>query len=193
MVCSLVWWKGCDDAIRILRRLDSRSHLVFCGRGPERSRLEALARQEGVAERVHFAGVLNDARVAYAAMDAFLFLSRFEPFGLVIAEAMAAGVRVFGLGGEGEYREACYPLVTDANACFVERRRLAEYRAAEDPDVLDELAQKIAAFAQHPESHQPGIRNAGLWVRSYFDIPAYAKNLSELYRVMVHGMLKGVR
>ena len=51
-----------------------------------------VAKEAGVANRTHFAGVLADMRGAYAAMDAFLFLSKLEPFGLVIAEAMAARI-----------------------------------------------------------------------------------------------------
>src|SRR5262249_45367216 len=116
VVCRLAWYKGCRDAIRVLAQTNSRWHLVFCCDGPMRTYLREVAVQEGVADRVHFAGMLDDMRDGYAVMDALLFLSRHEPFGLVIAEAMASRVPVFGLAGQGEYRDPYYPLVTDDNA-----------------------------------------------------------------------------
>src|SRR5207248_7592850 len=88
MVCRLFWAKGCDDLIRVLELLDDEWHAVFVGDGPERAKLEALAGDYGVGDRVRFTGSLWDVRPAYSAMDAFAFLCLYEPFGLATAEAM---------------------------------------------------------------------------------------------------------
>src|SRR5581483_3951172 len=126
------------DAIRVLSRLNSDWHMLFCGDGPMREYLVDVARQEGVADRTHFAGILDDMRQGYAAMDAFLFLSKLEPFGLVIAEAMAARVPVFGLAGEGAYRDTLYPLITQENSVFVERANPGDYISPEPSANIEE-------------------------------------------------------
>jgi glycosyltransferase involved in cell wall biosynthesis len=181
MVCRLAWYKGCQDAIRILARLNRKWHLVFCGDGPMRPYLENMAQQEGLADRTHFVGMLDETWTAYAAMDAFLFLSKLEPFGLVIGEAMAARVPVFGLGGEGAYRDALYPLATAENSVLVERTSPGDYVSPEPSVVLNELANRINDFGAHPESYQPMIDRAYQWVLDRFDGPVQAESMSEVY------------
>jgi glycosyltransferase involved in cell wall biosynthesis len=58
--------------------------------------LIAHARARDVAERVHFTGALDPAQLpdVYASSDAFMFPSTTETQGLVLAEAMAAGLPV---------------------------------------------------------------------------------------------------
>jgi glycosyltransferase involved in cell wall biosynthesis len=181
MVCRLAWYKGCQDAVRVLARLSLRWHLVFFGDGPMRAYLVDLARQEGVLDRVHFAGMLEDLRIPYAAMDAALFLSRLEPFGLVIAEAMAAGVPVFGLGGEGEYRNPQYPLVTPENSVFVERAVPGDYGSPEPLPVIEELASRITDFEQRPQEYWPMIERARQWVAARFDGAVQAEAMLQVY------------
>src|SRR5207302_4259308 len=120
MVGRLTFNKGGWDALNVLTRLDDDWHLMFVGEGPYRGELGTLVRQRCLGDRVHFIEPLADVRPAYAAMDVFLFLTRYEPFGLVLAEAMAAGVPVLCLGALGEYREKSCPLVLPDNDVFVE-------------------------------------------------------------------------
>ena len=186
VVCRLAWYKGCEDAIRILARLDPRWHVVFCGDGPLRPRLKEMAAQCGVAHRVHFPGMLEDMRVAYSAMDAFLFLSRLEPFGLVLAEAMASRVPVFGLGAEGAYRDALYPLITADNAVFVERSSPGDYFSPEPAGVIEDLARQVNRFGANPETHQPMIDRAHRWVVERFDSSVHADAMTEVYDLILH-------
>jgi glycosyltransferase involved in cell wall biosynthesis len=185
VVSRLAWYKGCNDAVRILARLNPRWHVVFCGDGPLRPYLTDIAAQLGVSHRTHFTGMLADMRPAYAAMDAFLFLSRLEPFGLVIAEAMAARVPVFGLGGEGAYRDALYPLITQENAVFVERSSPGDYFSPEPAGVIGELAEKINRFGEAPEAHRPVIDRAERWVRERFDARVHADAMTEVYELIL--------
>jgi glycosyltransferase involved in cell wall biosynthesis len=185
VVCRLAWYKGCRDAIRILTRLYPDWHMLFCGDGPMRDYLLDTARQEGVADRTHFAGTLDDMRPGYAAMDAFLFLSRLEPFGLVIAEAMAAQVPVFGLAAEGAYRDALYPLITPNNSIFLERANPGDYISPEPAGVIDELARRINEFGVDPKSHRPMIERAREWVLDRFDARVQAEAMLELYEFVL--------
>ncbi len=181
MVCRLAWYKGCHDAIRILSRLEKKWHVVFCGDGPIQPDLKKHAEELGLEDRIHFTGMLDDVRACYAAMDAFLFLSRLEPFGLVIAEAMAARVPVFGLAGEGDFRDPQYPLVTPENSVFEERASPSDYEIAEDPLVLDKIAQRIADFSENPDRYTSMVERAHNWVRERFDGPIQAQSMTKVY------------
>ncbi len=73
-------------------------YLVVVGEGDDRGRLERLAVEMGVAERVKFlAGLTQEELMAcYARCDVFALPSRREGFGLVFLEAMAHGKPVVG-------------------------------------------------------------------------------------------------
>lgn len=185
VVSRLAWYKGCNDAVRVLARLDPKWHLLYCGDGPLRPYLIEAATQLGVSHRTHFAGMLADMRPAYAAMDAFLFLSRLEPFGLVIAEAMAARVPVFGLGAEGAYRDLHYPLITPENAVFVERSSPGDYFSPEPSGVISDLARRIAEFGASPEAHLPVIDRAQRWVQERFDARVHADAMTAVYEMVL--------
>jgi phosphatidylinositol alpha-1,6-mannosyltransferase len=93
-----------DTTIRALALLAPRySDLRYAivGQGPERAALEALARREGVAERVRFLSQLGDEALplAYALASVYVGASRqtakdVEGFGIALLEAQAAGIPV---------------------------------------------------------------------------------------------------
>lgn len=67
--------------------------VLLLGDGPLRKRIEAEARDLGIAKQICFAGVRKDIpRVMSGVMDVFLFPSLYEGLGLVLLEAQAAGV-----------------------------------------------------------------------------------------------------
>lgn len=110
-VGRLVQRKGIDTVLHALSSVadavPSVRYLVV-GTGPDRDRLERLARRLGVAERVCFAGRVPHADLAryYSAADLFVMPSREEPpdvegFGLVFLEANACGVPVVGARSGG--------------------------------------------------------------------------------------------
>jgi len=70
--------------------------VVIAGEGPDRPRVERVAAELGLADRLCWAGRLDDPLPAYAAMDAMVLPSIYEAFGNVVLEAMAAGVPVVG-------------------------------------------------------------------------------------------------
>jgi glycosyltransferase involved in cell wall biosynthesis len=82
------------DALAQSRQL--RTRLAIVGDGPHRTALEERARAAGVGARIRFVGALPSAALpdVYASGDAFVFPSTTETQGLVLAEALAAGLRV---------------------------------------------------------------------------------------------------
>jgi glycosyltransferase involved in cell wall biosynthesis len=87
-----------------LRDRFSNLWLLFVGDGPERNRLEQLARELGLAERCTFAGFQPHPEFALRAMDVFVLTSRSEGFPVSLLEAWAAGVPVVAsrVGGIGD-------------------------------------------------------------------------------------------
>lgn len=70
--------------------------LVICGDGPHRAELAELVDELALKNRVLFAGYLEgaDTVAAYHLADLFAFASTTETQGLVVAEAMSAGLPV---------------------------------------------------------------------------------------------------
>jgi len=71
------------------------------------ARLRLLARELGIEARVAFAGARRDMPEVMASLDVLVLSSRFEGFGRVVAEGMAAAVPVVATaeGGPGELIE----------------------------------------------------------------------------------------
>lgn len=99
-------YKGHDTVIAALAQLAPRLpdlDYVIVGDGDDRGRLEQLARQLGVAGRVHFAGRVSDSELIdyYRLADVFVMPSAKEGFGLVFLEAAATGLPVIGGDQDG--------------------------------------------------------------------------------------------
>lgn len=89
--------KNIDFILRVFKKvseMDKKTHLVIVGKGPERNNLEDLTDKLGIAERVHFTGVINysDMPHVYSDADIFIFVSRTETQGICVLEAVASGV-----------------------------------------------------------------------------------------------------
>lgn len=181
MVCRLVKHRGVQDALRLLANLPSKWRLIVCGDGPYRSKLEALAKAHSVLDRTHFTGLLNDVRPVFASMDAFLLLARYDTFGIATAEAMASGVPVFGLEGEGEYQEPEYPLITPTNAVLIPRRNKTDFDADEADEVIAELAMRIRPLESNRDAFASMRDEAGAWVASHFGVERQAQLLADVY------------
>ena len=172
--------KGCDDAVRLLEHLPDHYHLAIAGDGPEKDNILKLAIAKHVDRRVHMLGLLGDARLAYSAMDNLLFLSRTEPFGLLLAEAMAAGVPIVGLAGEGGYREQPYPLVTPDTAMLLERPAPWGPLAPAPEPLLASLGAAIERLNQAPGIREAMVGRAGEWVRQRFGAERYAGAVAQV-------------
>lgn len=77
-----------------LPQLPKGSLLVIMGSGGLEPALKVLAQELGVSKQVFFLGQVACGRRYFKAFDVFALTSDHEPFGMVLLEAMAAGVPV---------------------------------------------------------------------------------------------------
>jgi glycosyltransferase involved in cell wall biosynthesis len=92
---KLQQWKGPLDLLEAFAQAGApNSYLVYAGDGPEKGNLERRAAELGLADRVKFLGFVNQSQLpsTYAASDFLVLPSLFEPFGLVVNEAMLCGL-----------------------------------------------------------------------------------------------------
>lgn len=77
---------------KALPGLPQNSQLVILGKGSLEHKLKALALELGIGSQVLFLGQVPQASLYYKAFDVFALSSDHEPFGMVLLEAMVAGV-----------------------------------------------------------------------------------------------------
>ncbi|MEH6469134.1 MAG: glycosyltransferase [Porticoccus sp.] len=68
--------------------------LVIIGQGGLESQLKSQAEALGISGKVHFLGFVKDAYRYFKAFDSFVLSSDYEPFGMVLLEAMLAGLPI---------------------------------------------------------------------------------------------------
>ena len=91
------------QAVADFIRQDKRAHFLVIGTGPSEKAVRDIFRRAGIEARLHIAGILQQQALADAlhAMDVFAFASTSETQGMVLTEAMAAGLPVVALDAPG--------------------------------------------------------------------------------------------
>jgi len=77
-------------------RVTQGASIVLVGSGPEEGKLREYCEQNNLSDRVIFAGYKQPGELLryYAAADIFAFPTLWEPFGIVVSEALASGLPV---------------------------------------------------------------------------------------------------
>lgn len=91
------------EAVATAVAIEGRIRLLVVGGGPSEVEMRARAAAPDLAGRVGFTGALPrmDALAEIAGADLFVFASRTETQGLVLAEALAAGLPAVAVDGPG--------------------------------------------------------------------------------------------
>jgi UDP-glucose:(heptosyl)LPS alpha-1,3-glucosyltransferase len=85
--------KGLGYILKSLPKISDGAKLLVVG-NDDPLPYEKLASKLGVRDKVVFAGFVPDIAACYAASDIFVFPTIYEPFGLVITEALSTGLPV---------------------------------------------------------------------------------------------------
>jgi glycosyltransferase involved in cell wall biosynthesis len=148
--------KNLDAVLGALQRRPG-VHLAVAGAVPG-SPYPALAKALGLAQRVHFLGFRTDIGELMRAADVFVFPSLYEPFGLVVTEALATGLPVITVATVG-----AADIVREGGGIVVEDGRdeiaLAEAmsRILDSPDQAGEMRKAARQSAEHSSWDQMAI------------------------------------
>ena len=115
-------------ALAAFLKSEKRAHFLVVGRGPSEKAIRDFFIGKGMADCLHVAGILEHSLLAsaYRAMDVFAFASKSETQGMVLTEAMAAGVPVVALDAPG-VREV---VVDHRNGRLLHSETIAEFSSA---------------------------------------------------------------
>lgn len=154
-------YKGFDRMLESLPDIVVRRpevSYVIAGDGEDRARLEAKARDLGLADHVVFTGMVSEAEKAdhYRLADVYSMPSRGEGFGFVLLEAMACGVPSIGSTRDGT------------------REAMREGLLGPIVDPLDTAAivDAVIASLERPRAIPQGL--------DYFAFPAFARRLAAM-------------
>lgn len=147
------------------------AHYLLVGDGPSLAEIQQICASTGVEDRFHHPGVLHDQELtdAYHAMDVFAFASHSETQGMVLAEAMSAGVPVVAVDAPGA-RE----VVRDA----VNGRLLAN-------DDEEKFAAALSWYAECSAKERAKIIQAAHDTAAAFAMPQCAARLNSVYERII--------
>lgn len=156
--------KGLGETLHAMAQLNDPSFVLLVAGRDKPEPFQRLASTLGLGQYVIFAGATSDPYPFYAAADVVLFPSRFDPFGLVPAEAIAMGTPpvVSRRAGISEL------LSHDRNALIVE-----------DPSRTEDLAAAIR-HALEPATHARLVRGC-LETRAIFSYEKHLNAITDLY------------
>lgn len=168
----LVKKNAIDDVIRSLKYLPENVKFIVLGAGPDLKTLQNLAKREGVADRVNFAGLTEhkDIPKFLKISDIFIRPSISEGMGNSFIEAMAAGLPVIATqeGGIADF--------------LFDRERNPDKEPtgwAVDPRDSRGIAEAVKKITDNPEQTARTVANAKKLVFEKYDWDLIAKDMRE--------------
>lgn len=132
--------------------------LELLGDGPERPKLEQLAKTLGIAESVHFRGYQGDITPNLAMADLLVLSSDYEGLPAVVLEAMAAGCPVLAT----DSFPAAQELVGTAPGCFLVPPGNLDAFAGKLACILDSVREDPLVWAELRDRARPYTMDAAI-------------------------------
>lgn len=163
--------KRTSDILRAMPQIAEKipnAHLLICGSGKEREKLEKLAQNLGVQNHVTFAGTVIP-QDGFSAMDVFVHVAQREGFGLAVAEAAFCALPIIttGVGGIASI------VLPDQSARIV---------PVGDPRAI---AQAANEFYNHPELRERFGQKGREYAVVRFSSERYVRDVEALYRMLL--------
>ena len=159
--------KGQDLLIRAACLHKDWLDVTFIGNGKSMEYLKNFARQLSVEKNVHFLGKRPQAYIGDHLCDYDLFVqaSRWEGFGLTVAEAMSANIPVLVSSGQGPAEVTCG----------------SKFGWIFENGSADDLAIQIDYIRNHYNEALNKAKTALTYVRNTYDVSVTAKKYLESY------------
>lgn len=172
-VGRLEWEKGPDLLVEAMPQVVNsfpNAKLILAGKGGYTDHLIKMIQALNMEESIQLVGFISDEtrNELYAVADVAVFPSRYEPFGIVALEAMAAGVPVI-VGDVGGLSEVVKHGVTGLSA----------------PVSADEIAEAILQSLRHPEAAAERAHRAQEVVKKQYSWENIATQTLAVYAELV--------
>jgi glycosyltransferase involved in cell wall biosynthesis len=160
------WKRPLDLLLAFAEASIPYSVLLIVGEGSLRASLEAEADQLGLGERIRFLGFVNQSKLPaiYTAADLMVLPSEYEPFAMVVNEAMLCGCPVMVSDRVGAARDLVSPVAPDFifHHCDVAALATTLQRAFADPVRLHSLRRAVRARMEtwSPKDNVAGVLSA---------------------------------
>ena len=153
------------DVIEILIKGGHNFHLTLIGDGPNRVKLTKMTKDRNLETFVDFCGESDYIEQFIWESDLYVHSALYEPFGLVLIEAMAGGLPVISLDGGG-------------NRDIVVNGHNGYLLKGQDPEIFaSAIINTISDAAQYRQMSANAVEFA-----KQYDIKPYVDRLLEIYR-----------
>ncbi len=149
------------DIIVELNKLNQKVNCIFLGDGSLKLEVEKRAKELYISDQCHFLGNVENVEEYLWQSDVYVHTATYEPLGLVLLEAMAAGLPVVTLDGGG-------------NRDLIENGKNGFIVNDQNPKIF---AKKILEVKDYDEMKKYNVQFA-----QKFDIDNYTNKLLELYQ-----------
>jgi len=152
------------DVVDYLKNLSKKVSLVLLGEGPEMDSVKKRAKDLRVENEVQILGNVDNVEEYLRDANVYVHPATYEPFGLVIIEAMAAGLPAICLDGKG-------------NRDLIENGKNGYMIMEENATAF---AEKIIEVVENPEAYQ-ALSDQAVEFAEQFDINVHASKLNDYY------------
>ena len=149
------------DIILELNKKDFQTSCVFLGDGLLKNGVENRAKELGISNQCNFLGNVENVEDYLWQSDVYVHTANYEPLGLVLLEAMAAGLPVVTFDGGGN-RDL---MINGKNGYLIEKQDSKEF------------ANRILEVYQNKE-----ISDFNAEFAKQYDIESYCEKLVEIYQ-----------
>ena len=163
--------KNIPRLVRAFAEMPDDWHLIVCGDGPDRARIEAEIDRLELNDRVHLPGAVDDPAKVVGLFDIFALSSDSEQFPLSVVEAMAAG------------RPVVAPEVGDIAEIVAEENRA--YLA--DTPSEEAIASELVALSGDAKLRDTVGKANRAKARAQFDADKMIATYRRLYSSAMHG------
>lgn len=153
------------DILLELKKNGVQCELCLLGEGEQQQKVREKAFTNGLKNEIHFLGNVNDVEKQLWESHIYIHTAYYEPFGLVLLEAMAAGLPVLTLDGKG-------------NRDFIENNVNGYILENEDQKLFSDI---IVKLVQNKELYNK-ISEKGKETAQQYDIKNYTTKLINIYK-----------
>ncbi len=173
MVGNFVHGRDQMTVCRYLKLLHNKGvdfHFVFVGKKSDTNQelydnCVSYCHEQGIETKVTFAGSRTDVPEILSQLDAFIYSTDHDTFGIAVVEAMAVGIPIFVND---------WPVMSE----ITEQGKYATlYKTKEEEDLL----QHFLLFLQNKEQYQTKAKEAAVFVRNHYSIERHIEELNRVY------------